>query len=240
MILDVGEPAWATGTTAAALLGFDGFQLRSPFEILLPRGRDLERPNMRRRTSNTVPLIDRDRVDGIPVTSGARTIIELARDHSNSDLAVAIDSAIRDRLVSEDLLHRRIVGLRAKGRFGLPRLHAVLAGFEVTRGGHSWLERRFLQLCAEHGLPRPTCQVTLSKAGDELVRVDFRFEGTPVVVEVLGYRFHGAKQQSRDVARLNALLRDGYLPYQVTYGQLVETPHDVIATIRCALQPFLP
>ena len=49
--------------------------------------------------------------------------------------------------------------------------------------------------------------------------------GTPVVVELLGYRFHRTKQQmARDAERLNALVLDGFTPYQFTYDQVVEPP----------------
>ena len=57
------------------------------------------------------------------------------------------------------------------------------------------------------------------------VRVDFRFLGTPVVVEVLGNRFHRTKEQlRRDGERMNALLRDGLLPYQFSYDQVIGDP----------------
>ena len=148
-------------------------------------------------------------------------------------MSAAVDSALRDGLASEDLLHRRIAALRAKGRFGVPALLDVLSGREVTRGGHSWLEREFLRLVALSGLPRPRTQQVLSKAGDRLVRVDCRFPGTPVVVELLGYRFHRSRQQmTRDAQRLNALVLDGFTPYQFTYEQVVERPREFVGTLE--------
>ena len=134
-------------------------------------------------------------------------------------------------------MHRRIVALRSKGRYGIPKLLAVVDGLEATRGGHSWLERRFLELCRDAGLPVPaTQQRVLSRARDRLVRVDCTFPGTRVVVELLGYRWHRTKDQmARDTERMNALLLDGFVPLQFTYDQVtVESPW-VAGQVRQAL-----
>jgi hypothetical protein len=117
----------------------------------------------------------------------------------------------------------------------------VLAGREVTRGGHSWLEREYLRALAAADLPRPMTQPILARAQDRLVRVDCYFEGTDVVVELLGYRFHRTKaQMARDAARMNALLTKSYRPYQFTYSQVVTEMPWVIATTRDALAAVRP
>jgi hypothetical protein len=237
VVLGIGDPVLFAGPTAAALLGFDGFELRRPFHVLLPRRRHVTRNHVRVHRTDAFELVDRATVDDLPVTTAARTIIDLARTISASRLAACIDSAVRDGRVSEDLLHRRIVALRSQGRYGLPTLAEVLAGYEVTRGGHSWLEREYLCLVAAAGLPRPDTQQVLSRAGDRMVRVDCHFPGTCVVVELLGYRFHRTRaQMESDATRANALMRDGYRPYQFTYGQIVAESRYVIATTRGALR----
>ena len=236
LVLDVGEPCWVSGPTAAALHGFDGFALRPPFHLTLERDRNVRRLGVVIHTTMDLPLIDRAHAGGFATTSAARTIIDLARSAESPRLAGAIDSALRDGLVNEDLLHRRICALRTKGRYGIPKLLDVLAGAEVTRGGHSWLERHALRLIAEAGLPTPLTQQVLTKAGDRLVRVDLRFPGTNVVVELLGYRFHCSKSQlANDAKRINALVADGFAPYQFTYEQAVNESAELIATLRGAL-----
>jgi hypothetical protein len=143
---------------------------------------------------------------------------------------------LRAGLTCEDLLHRRIASLRSSGRYGIPVLLAVIEGCEASRGGHSWLERRFLELCATAGLPRPLTQQVLSRARDRLVRVDCRFPGTPVVVELLGYRWHRtAEQMSRDAIRLNALVLEGLRPIQFTYRHVTLEPDWVLDQLRQAL-----
>ncbi len=236
LMIDIGGEVWASGPTAAALHGFDGYRLRAPFDVTIARGRDVQRIGHRIHTSAQLELIDRAAVDGIATLSGARTLIDLARTESIEQLIVAFDSGLRDGKFNESLVHRRIVALRSKGRFGIPRLVEAIEGTEAIRGGHSWLEREYLRLVASAGLPVPATQEVLTRAGNGLVRVDFRFVGTPVVVEVLGYRYHRTKDQlRRDTERMNALVADGLRPYQFAYEHVVRTPDEVIATTRAAL-----
>ena len=235
-MMDIGDDVWASGPTAAALQGFDGFVLKAPFDVTILRGRDVQRVGHRIHTTTRLDLIDRAVVGNIRTLSGARTLIDLARTQTTERLTTAYDSGLRDGRFNESLVHRRIVALRSSGRFGIPKLLQAIEGAEAIRGGHSWLEREYLRLVAEAGLPRPEVQQVLTRANDRLVRVDFRFPGTRVVVEVLGYRYHRtADQMRRDAARLNALIADGFLPYQFVYEAIVDSPHDVIATTAAAL-----
>jgi very-short-patch-repair endonuclease len=231
LMMDIGDDVWASGPTAAALQGFDGFVLKPPFDVTILRGRDVQRVGHRIHTTARLDLIDRAVVGDIRVLSGARTLIDLARTQTTERLTIAYDSGLRDGRFNESLVHRRIVALRSSGRFGIPKLLEAIEGAEAIRGGHSWLEREYLRLVAEAGLPRPEVQQVLTRANDRLVRVDFRFPGTRVVVEVLGYRYHRtADQMRRDASRLNALVAEGFLPYQFVYEAIVDSPSDVIAT----------
>jgi hypothetical protein len=164
-------------------------------------------------------------------------VIDLARFVDATRLTTALDSALRDGLMSEASLHARIADLRSKGRYGIPKLLDVISGSEVTRGAHSWLEREFLRLLAEAGVALPTCQEVLTRAGDRMVRVDCRFPGTNIVVELLGYRFHRTKEQlQRDVDRANALTLQGYVVVQFTYEDVVTRPSHVVRTVMEALE----
>jgi hypothetical protein len=187
------------------------------------RGRDIAR-------------LDMTEVDGIPTMSATRTIIDLAGSESRERLAAAIDSALRDRLTTEDFLHRRIMELRCRGRAGLERLVSVLEGNEDTRGGHSWLERRFLVLLALAGLPRPLTQAVVGARNTRLIRVDCQFPGTNVVVELLGYAFHRtAMQMQNDAERMNRMILDGLHPLQYTYADVASESPTMMASLREAL-----
>jgi very-short-patch-repair endonuclease len=168
--------------------------------------------------------------------SAARTIIDLARSEASDRLTAALDSALRDGLVSEEFVHGRIASLRGSGRYGIPRLVDVIDGVELSRGGHSWLERRFLELIGNAGLPRPQTQQILTRTRNRTVRVDCRFEGLPLVVELLGYRSHRSKDQmSSDALRMNALQLAGFVVIQFTYDHIALQPDMVVADVAAAL-----
>lgn len=237
LLVDLGPDAFASGPTAAAIHGLDGFDLRAPFDVTVLRGRNLRRIEHRIHTATDLDLIDRSTVQDCSSLSGARTMIDLARTLDEAELTTALDSGLRDGIYNESLLHRRIVALRRSGRYGIPKLIRVIEGAEITAGGHSWLERELLRLAASAGLPAPKTQQTLTRARDRIVRVDFVFPGTNIVVEVLGYRYHRTvAEMSRDAERYNALLKDGYLPFQYTYEQVVTGPSSVINDLQAILK----
>ena len=236
VVIDIGDPCWVSGPTAAAFHRYHSFVVRRPYHVLVPRGRNLRRHGVVVHTSEVIDPIDTCEVDGIPLMSPVRTLIDIAARCDRALLTTLIDGALRDGLISEDLLHRRIVALRSKGRYGLPRLLDALEGGELARGGHSWLERRFLELVHAAGLPRPRSQVVLARRRDKLVRVDFHFESADLVVEVLGYRWHRSETQMRaDAERANALVLQGRRCVQFSYRMIVDDSPYVVSTVRSAL-----
>ncbi len=240
MLDSIGEPVYVFGSTAAALHGFDGFALKPPFHTVVPRGRNIIRVGSVVHTSECLPAIDCEEMHGFPVTSPTRTLIDLAVDTSPEPLTAALDGAIRDLLLIERFLHERITDLRSRGRYGIPRLLAAVEGSEVIRGGHSWLEREYLRLIATTALPLPAAQQVRSRRGDKLIRVDFHFTGTPVVVEVLGYQWHRTTaQMAIDAERMNKLVLSGHVPLQFTYTQVVSDPRMIINDTTSAVLPFL-
>lgn len=237
LLLDAGDGAVASGQTALALHGFEGMVLASPFDVTLPRGRFIDRPPHHIHTTIDLPASDRTRVHGVPCMTAVRAIIDASKQMRPATLTIAYDGGLRDRKFTEDLVHTRIVELRKSGRPGIGKLIDVIEGGEITRGGASWLERRFLEICARHRLPRPATQQVLTSARGKLVRVDFRFPGTNVVGEVLGYRYHrGDRAQfSRDVERMNALIHEGFAPLQFTYDHVTLDEAWVVSQLRQAL-----
>lgn len=236
LVLDIGEPCWVSGATAAALWGFDGFKLSRPFHVTLLRDRKVCRTNAVVHTTDSMDLLDRARINGVPVMAASRALIDLARFESAERLTTALDSALRDGLTSEEFLHGRIAALRGSGRYGIPRLLDVIDGAEATRGGHSWLERRFLSLVDAAKLGVLATQQVLTRTRTSVVRVDCQFEDVPLVVELLGYRWHRSKEQlARDAARVNALQLAGFVVLQFTYDQVALTPDQVIEDVRFAL-----
>src|SRR6187431_1362058 len=161
LIDGVGPPCWTGFDTAAALQPFDGFRLVPPFHLLVPRGRNISRVGHYVHVGDSIPPLDCEVVAGLPCMSPTRTLLQIASTVTLERLTTALDGALRDRLTTEDFMHRRICALRASGRNGIVPMLRALEGFEITRGGQSWLEREFLRVIAPLGLPRPTTQAVL-------------------------------------------------------------------------------
>lgn len=232
-LLDLKPIAWISHDTAARMHPFDTFgPLSSPFDVLLERGSFARRFDLVVHTTIDRPLGDRVFIDGLPVTSPARTIIDLAASHNATRLTAIIDGALRDRLITEEVLLTRIAQARSQGKYGIPKLLAVIEGSEASRGGHSWLERRYLELAAHAGLPAPETQRHVGQVDGRLIRVDCYYPEADMVVELLGYRWHRSKSQmSRDAARVNRMTLDGRLVLQFTYEQVTLSPEVVLGSV---------
>ena len=124
--------------------------------------------------------------DGIPVTSVARTLLDLAAT-PGVDLRRALDQAERLELFDLGAVDRML--RRSRGRPGVRALKTVLRDYrEPLAYLRSDLERLFLDLCREAGLPLPAVNVFL---GD--IEVDFLWEQQKLVVELDGYDFHSTR-----------------------------------------------
>jgi very-short-patch-repair endonuclease len=167
---------------------------------------------------------------GIPITTPARTVLDLAATVSERELQRVLDEAQVHRLASVPSLVA--VAKIHRGRPGAGPLTRALddhtPGTTLTR---SALEERFIALCRSHDLPRP--EVNARIAGRE---VDFVFGRHGVVVETDGWRFHGHRAAfERDRRRDAALTRAGYRTLRFTHDQVADEPHAVAATVAAAL-----
>src|SRR5262245_15864850 len=135
-VLDVGDEALVSGRAAAALHGLDGF-VEGPVELLVPTWCKDRKTNGRVRSSPFIGRLDHCIVDGLPTTSGTRTIVELMGRVTPRELGNAIDSATRLGLTVAVVLERRLYELGRQGRRGVTALDAVME----SAGVQSWLER---------------------------------------------------------------------------------------------------
>ena len=240
LVASIGQ-CWVCGPTVAALHQWDGFILEPPFHIVVQRGRAIHRMHHFIHTSSWLPGIHRETLLGLPVMSPTRTLMDLAPQLGHDQLVRAVDCAFASGASSDDFLHRQLAEHRSRGHKGTERLLAAMEAVELIRGCESWLERTFLHLIAAAGLPRPLTQQVVGKRDAKLIRVDCRFPNTPVVIELLGYRYHRTEYQMRnDVERLNVMIRSGLAPTQFTYVHVREQPDYVIRTVADALVPYLP
>jgi very-short-patch-repair endonuclease len=172
-------------------------------------------------------------VRAIPVTSPARTIVDLAPMLTAAQLASMLGEGDRKGLLDPVAVQRAL--RRTKGRHGQghQRLRAALdvharAGATLTR---SELEECFLDLILSAGLPRP--RLNAPAAGYE---VDALWPAERVVVELDGWANHSDRAAaSRDRAKTNRLQLQGFAALRFLHGDLATRPADVVAAVQAAL-----
>lgn len=227
-LLSLGDPSWASYEAAAALHGLDRSR-HDAVEFTVLRGTRRSPRTFTVHTTRWMPLIDRVTVDGFSRTSATRTLVDLAHARVHSDrLAASIDSAVRVGLSAPHVLARRLETLRGSGRWGCRLLDELL----VDSGGHSPLERRFLELIRTAGLPRPTTQAIHRQNGRHIARVGFVFAAHGVVVEVTGRLGHASDdERARDAQCRNELQDIGLLVYEYTSADVFSRQNMVAQTM---------
>jgi very-short-patch-repair endonuclease len=231
-LLCLGERSWVSFEAAAALHGLDRSR-PDAVEFTIERGRRPVAGTFRVHTTTRLDPIDHVVVDGFRTTSATRTIYDLAlaRSHPRR-LEAAIDSAVRLQLSAPEVILRRLAGLRGSGRWGCLRVEDLL----TDAGGHTMLERRFLELVRRAGLPRPRTQVVFRAGGRHVARVDFLFDDAGAVVEVSGQKGHSSpSERLRDAQRRNELQDLGLRVFEYTYAEVTEQPLMVQRTLRLRL-----
>jgi hypothetical protein len=173
---------------------------------------------------------DRTEVQGIPVTSVARTLLDLAGVVREDALARALEQA--ERLQLFDLRAVDALISRSRGRRGVKALRSALLIYRdpppLTR---SALERQFLDLCHDAGLPTPAANAWVLDQ-----EVDMLWREERLVVELDSRSFHQTRAAfERDRRRDAALQLGGYRVLRVTRRWLEAEAPAVIATIRALL-----
>jgi very-short-patch-repair endonuclease len=157
---------------------------------------------------------------GIPTTTLARTLLDVAASSPTNHLDHAIGLALRNELYD----HRAIVDVleRHHGRRGTKALRQATVDPAFTR---SALERRFRRLCRHAGLPQPRCNTDVADLDHHPHEVDFYFPAHRLVVEVDGWRDHGTRAAfERDRAKDVELHALGYAVLRFTWRQVMQEP----------------
>jgi len=240
--LEAGPAAVASHQSAAALHRLPTFP-ESPIVVMLAHG-DHQRLGRHLRQSTDLRPAHRAVVDGIPVTSIARTLVDLAacREVTFPRLAMVVEDAHVNRRCALPALHLLYDELRRPGKRGMRKLGAVLA----SRGPgyvppESVLERRLLKVLREGGLPAPRRQYPLPWRASAEGRVDLAYPDHRVLLEADGRRWHARMDQMEaDRRRDNEALNHGWRPYRFMWADITKHPERVAATVRDALASAVP
>lgn len=232
-VLSVGGGAVACRTTAAALFGLPGFTL-APFHALVPIDAQSRVPGIRVHRTKRLGQTSVTSMDGIPVTSIRRTLFDLCGCVRFERAERAVDHALARRLVTPSDLGEVFAVLARRGRLGTAGMRALLdeRGVLEVAMAESELERRFLRLCTDAGLPRPELQVDLGSAEGWIGRVDCLFREARLVVELDGAVHHSTLVDRRADAARDARLRSaGFRALRFTWNDVVGHPYDVVVRL---------
>lgn len=169
-------------------------------------------------------------VEGIPVTTPARTALDLACWYPLMMSVPAIDalaSATDLKVAEVELLVERYSGRRGIGR-ARESLDLVDPGAQSPK--ESWL--RVILIRA--GLPRPQTQIPVrDEFGDVIAYLDMGWEDVKVAAEYDGEQHRSDRRQyTWDIRRLEMLERRGWNVIRVIAG---DPPVDIVRRIRAAV-----
>ena len=169
------------------------------------------------------------RIDGIPVTTPARTLLDLAAVLPRRDLERSLAVTQRRELATDD----QIRGLleRHAGRTGTRRLGDLLESDTPAPFTRSEPEERLVELIRKAKLPTPETNVVV-----EGFEVDCLWRRQRLVVEVDGFAFHSSPRAfERDHDRDGVLVGAGMRVLRLSWRQIMHEPEVTIVRLAQSL-----
>jgi predicted transcriptional regulator of viral defense system len=203
-VLAAGKGAALAGLSAAAL--WKAWRRKVPqIEVLTP-ARRRQHAGFHVRTTRHIHPSDITEHDGVPITTMARTLVDLTDTLTTHQLANVIhEAAFRNRFNRQATLAAMT---RANGRRNLAKLADALK--QEGPGTRSDLEDRFLEQIADL---QPNVNPTI-----EGLEVDFELDG--LVIEIDGPGHRRPRTQRQDAARDAILKAAGYSVLRLTPDDL--------------------
>jgi hypothetical protein len=222
-VLASGRGALLSHDSAAWLWGIST-KSPVPYAVTTPVRRK-PRPPVLLHYAGNLAAEDRALREGIPVTSVARTFLDVAATSRPRRLQRMIERS--EELKLFDLEPVESVLARNQGHHGVGPLRRALTLYKPAPFNRSGVERRFLELVDEAGLPRPV--TGFNEQGYEL---DVYWPEQRFAVELDTYETHGTREAfERDRLRDEELKLVGIELIRVTGTRLEREPAKVIARL---------
>jgi hypothetical protein len=230
-VLACGPGAALSHRSAADLHGLRRTS-RAGIDVIVPGGHTRERPGIDVHCSLTLTPDDITIVDGIPVTTVARTALDLAAVVSRRHAERALDQAEAERLFDLRALTEQLK--RNPRHPGAPVLASILAT-HTAGSTATWSELEELCLAATRaaGVPPPQVNAFVNPGdGEPAIRADFVWRAQRIIVEADGFQTHGTHHAFEDDRRRDQRLTlAGWTVVRVTWRQLCEEPERIAATL---------
>ena len=241
-VLDASPGAALSHTSALAWWGVAGFDL-APVHVSRHRGLT-RRSSPLARVHEVVDLLPHHVkvFDGVPVTAPARAVFEACGMGLHPlKMARACDNAWTMGLYDGHTIHRTLIELAASGRNGTTLMRELLR----TRPTDyippaSNLERRFMEILRQVGLPEMRRQVNVGDDHHWIGRIDFLDDELPVIAEINSNRYHdGLSNEADDAARYAALAAAGFEVAVLWENEVWYEPRLVLRKVRAARRAAL-
>jgi very-short-patch-repair endonuclease len=227
--LALGDGAVASHRTAAVVWGLLPPADEDEPHVTVPARNVGRRDGLRIHRVRRLPEEEVTTRHGIPLTTPARTICDLAATEPLRDVESALAEARIHRLATDRQINAVIQ--RAPTRPGAPIIRKLLEAETDSGYTRSKAERILRDLIHDADLERPLFNEPLLG-----YVVDALWPKQRLIVEVDGFAYHSNRAAfERDRARDQRLIAAGYRVIRVTWIQLRDKPIAVITTIAQAL-----
>lgn len=225
-----GRSAVVAGNSAAALLGAEWVDPRAPAELIADRKRP---PPLIVVRNDALLAGETTAIGGVPVTSPARTVFDLARQRGLQKAVIGIDALLRATGITVEEVQPLVLAHR--GARGMKQLRRVLPLTDA--GAESPQETRTRLVLVAGGLPRPQTQIVVrNEWAWVLARIDMGWEQWRVGVEYDGEQhWTDPRIRTKDIDRQAELERRGWRIIRVSAGLLRDRPDVVVERVRHAL-----
>lgn len=170
-----------------------------------------------------------DVVNGIRVTSAARTALDLGCWYSTTTAVAAIDALARETSIK--VADVELLAERYPGRRGIVQAREAISLFDggAQSPKESWLRIVLVQA----GLPKPQTQIPVANEfGEVFAYLDMGWEDIKVAVEYDGDHHRTDRHQyGWDIRRSELLQRHGWTVVRVVGG---DRPGEIIRRVRAA------
>lgn len=231
-VLAGGDGAVASHWASAALHGFVRWDDRR-VDVTAPGTAGRSRPGIRFHRSRTVDRRDVTRVDGIPTTTAARALLEIAPQLSDRRLKRVVRQAQAEKAANV----RQIADVvrRANGRKATRRLAAIIAtGAAPTVSGD---EDVVLDLVLNAGFAHPDVNTRL-EVGRESYYPDLRWPAQGLILEIDSAWHDGPLANELDAGRQADLEAAGERVLRTTAEQAIRRPRQLVHRLQAAGAPY--
>jgi Transcriptional regulator, AbiEi antitoxin/Protein of unknown function (DUF559) len=240
-VLAAGGGAAVSHESGALVHGARGLPLE-PLTLTAPHGAHHRLPGVTVHQIDDLAPRHRTTIDGLPVVTAARAVVELGSRLSLDRLGDVADDLVQSRATTWPAIGAVFRDVARPGKPGMPTVASLLddrCGTGVPAA--SALERALFTALAAAGLPAPVRQMALPGRGALRGLVDAAYLDARILLETDGRTYHmRLRDMRRDRERDAQAVAAGWVTLRFMYDQVVGDPAGACADIAAARRVRLP